>query len=174
MALPFDTRSILKQKAAARQVDLQRADVEARLPVYFETLNEMEAFLDTGDLTELNEASLSVLLEDIMTILHGLRSTEFLPSQFSQIIEGLRQARDELRTANVLSMKRPTASAKYFDALRRCRFDLSNALSLWPRSPGLAKISPMLAPPHSALAGDDTTDAPPPSNRKKKPTEDGK
>ena len=167
MTLPFDTRSILKQKAAARQVDLQRVDAEARLPVYFETLVALEAFLDTGDLTELNEASLSVLLEDVLTILRGLRTTQFLPSPFSQIIEGLRHARDELLTAKDLSAKRPNASAKYFDALSRCRSDLSNALSLWPRSPGLAEDSAPSASPTSALAGDDTTEAPPPPKVKK-------
>lgn len=167
MALPFDTHSILKQRAAAHHVDLQQADAEARLPVYFETLNEMEAFFDTGDLTELNEASLSVLLEDVLAILRGLRTTQFLPSPFPQIIEGLRHARNELLTAKDLSAKRPNASAEYFDTLQRCRSNLSNALSLWPRSPGLAEDSAPSASPTSALAGDDTTDAPPPLEEKK-------
>jgi len=152
--MPFSNSSILENKAIEHKINLRKASDAVLLNLYRETLIEIESFLDMGDVRNLTEKNVDIILDDVVSIIEGLRSIQSGGYRFARALAELRNARDELTVAQGLYVKgRSNPSQRFFSAISKCRKYLYNAISYWPHA--------------RALSGDPTTDAPPPEKKKK-------
>jgi hypothetical protein len=98
------TASLLAAKAREQGIDLNYAPDAQKVLVYQLTIKAIEELLDTGDRTQLTIGSLTVLRQDILDIITGLRTISPLRSSIMSVtgvLLNLREARDELDTAAV-------------------------------------------------------------------------
>jgi hypothetical protein len=127
--------SVLSAKAAELSIHtIARASPEIQLALFKETLADLEDYLDTGDLSKLNEVSLAIIRNDILEIIRGVRSLSpqlsfRIVSSVEGILENLRLARDNIQFA--IDLYRQNKRKQFYETLRMARGNLAEVLRLF-------------------------------------------
>jgi hypothetical protein len=127
--------SVLVAKAAERSIPtIARASPEIQLALFKDTLADLEDYLDTGDLSKLNEISLGIIRNDILEIIRGVRSLSpqlslRIVSSVEGILENLRLARDNIQFA--IDLYRQNKRKQFYETLRIARGNLAEVLRLF-------------------------------------------
>ena len=155
--MPHDNISLLKSKATKLNINLRQASDSTLFYVYRETLTDLDAYLDTGDLAKLSRESIEMIRDDVLSLISGLHSIGSNHNKFDPTLIELKRARDELRIALGAFGLHTQSAEVFFSSMRNSKKSLDNAISLLPDTQEL-----------SQLFGDTTTEAPPPDVKKKK------
>lgn len=123
--------SILQEKSKKISVRGAKNTTGATMKVFKETLKDLEEYLDTNNLRKLSEKSLTIILDDILEIIKGLRKiTPSTALEFTTTLDGmlekLRDARDSIQHA--IDLLNKGKRNDFYKKLRESRASLEIAI----------------------------------------------
>jgi hypothetical protein len=124
--------SILKERSKKVSTTGAKNTVGATMKAFKETIMDLEEYLDTSNLGQLGKKSLTIILDDILEIIKGLRNLDSKTAlehatTLDGLLENLRDAKFAL--LNAIDLCDENNRTDFYNKLRETRASLASTLT---------------------------------------------